>query len=566
MTYKKYIEKNGKIYGPYSYHSQRVNGKVVSEYFGKKESFSAGNYKKPALFIFGIFVIAVLIYFGFGIFNQSFSGKAILDLDTTYYENQSLNGVLRLSLKEGELLPADSKIVVKSASGKSYEFQLSELSDESTIEGDYYIEGNSLSGSGAGYGVSGKKLIYAPVSFTLEISSESKSEEKEAKEEVKNETGVAVDEGVSVENVSESEANGTESQNPEAVESAGTNESAGTGEETQVSESAESEVAQGTEAVEEPTENAVEEESSSKEEKAEEKIEKKEEITPETASTETAEETSQEAPVTGGVVTRIFGKVFNLFQGLVSTGKVSMEIKKEVSGEVSGEAPFVYSLEKGQSSSIKTGSVKTKEGEELSDDTIKLTLENEEAIVTTDYSVGEEEGFGEKYLGDIGKRISIDVSKLNVIAEKGELKVSLVYGDNELVSLTTALEVEGAINATTQTNVTEQNISTNMTFNLTGFEAGKLTEEEKAVLLSKFGNESVKITKAEIINGRMVLKYEIGEYWAEFSYEYINSMEEEINKEMENDKVKWLKDLARTLSKEETAVKKVEGLIGDYPI
>ena len=34
MAYKKYIKRNGKLYGPYLYHSRRVNGKVISEYQG----------------------------------------------------------------------------------------------------------------------------------------------------------------------------------------------------------------------------------------------------------------------------------------------------------------------------------------------------------------------------------------------------------------------------------------------------------------------------------------------------------------------------------------------------
>ena len=34
MVYKKYIKRNGKLYGPYIYHSRRVNGKVISEYQG----------------------------------------------------------------------------------------------------------------------------------------------------------------------------------------------------------------------------------------------------------------------------------------------------------------------------------------------------------------------------------------------------------------------------------------------------------------------------------------------------------------------------------------------------
>ncbi len=35
MAYKKYIKRGGKVYGPYVYHSRKVNGKVISEYLGK---------------------------------------------------------------------------------------------------------------------------------------------------------------------------------------------------------------------------------------------------------------------------------------------------------------------------------------------------------------------------------------------------------------------------------------------------------------------------------------------------------------------------------------------------
>ena len=37
MAYKKYIQRNGKLYGPYLYESKRVDGKVVSEYHGSEE-------------------------------------------------------------------------------------------------------------------------------------------------------------------------------------------------------------------------------------------------------------------------------------------------------------------------------------------------------------------------------------------------------------------------------------------------------------------------------------------------------------------------------------------------
>ncbi|MEK6760414.1 MAG: hypothetical protein AABX93_00665, partial [Nanoarchaeota archaeon] len=44
MSYKKYIRRNGKVFGPYVYHSRKVDGKVITEYQGK--------FKKKKNFIF----------------------------------------------------------------------------------------------------------------------------------------------------------------------------------------------------------------------------------------------------------------------------------------------------------------------------------------------------------------------------------------------------------------------------------------------------------------------------------------------------------------------------------
>ncbi len=41
------------------------------------------------------------------------------------------------------------------------------------------------------------------------------------------------------------------------------------------------------------------------------------------------------------------------------------------------------------------------------------------------------------------KEISIDLSSLDIPSESGELKVSLVYEDEEILSVSTNLEIEG---------------------------------------------------------------------------------------------------------------------------
>jgi hypothetical protein len=68
--YKKYIEKDGKVYGPYVYKSKRVNGKIVSEYCGQ-----GVNKKKIFIFAAGILVLFFLVFMLF--FSRNFTGNAI---------------------------------------------------------------------------------------------------------------------------------------------------------------------------------------------------------------------------------------------------------------------------------------------------------------------------------------------------------------------------------------------------------------------------------------------------------------------------------------------------------
>ena len=58
MAYKKYIKRDGKLYGPYIYHSRKVNGKVISEYLGKGKEKNKNKRKK----ILSVLIIALIIF------------------------------------------------------------------------------------------------------------------------------------------------------------------------------------------------------------------------------------------------------------------------------------------------------------------------------------------------------------------------------------------------------------------------------------------------------------------------------------------------------------------------
>lgn len=77
MAYKKYIKRNGKLYGPYIYHSRRVNGKVMSEYRGVTKRI---DYKK---FIFIFFGVVFILGVGYGMISNKIelTGNVAVDLD-----------------------------------------------------------------------------------------------------------------------------------------------------------------------------------------------------------------------------------------------------------------------------------------------------------------------------------------------------------------------------------------------------------------------------------------------------------------------------------------------------
>jgi hypothetical protein len=159
MAYKKYIKRNGKVYGPYTYHSKRVNGKVVTEYHGSK---AENKVDKRIYWISGIaFVVLVAIVLSFTV---RFTGESIVDFD-------EMENTLTLNLNSGELVPMDSDIVISSGEN-IYNYKLHDLVAESPETGDFFLQGSDLTGVGDGYGLVGSFVDFPEVFFELQISFE----------------------------------------------------------------------------------------------------------------------------------------------------------------------------------------------------------------------------------------------------------------------------------------------------------------------------------------------------------------------------------------------------------
>ncbi len=311
MAHKRYVVKNGKVYGPYLYESYRdKEGNVKKRYFGKHVEQK----KKQPIFIGFIIVSALLLFLLF--FNLPFTGKATVSLDDVYGDGQILRGNMVFVLQQSELIPSSTQVIISHA-GNDYSYFLQELIQEEETQGYFFVDTTTLNGSGSGFGLPDTPR-FPLVSFILGIY-----------EEV-NET------------ISPSEQNET------------------------------------------PEEN----------------------------------ESGQRG---------ISGNIISDFIGLL-TGKTSLELVEEVEGEVKANGSFVYDLQENQTAEITS-----------SEQEIELSIEGNQAIVTTDY------------LGEESRDIEIPLDDLNISAEEGELSVVFVYDGIELFSDTTQIEVVEQPNEGTRT-------------------------------------------------------------------------------------------------------------------
>ena len=291
MVYKKTIIRNGKSYGPYFYENKRVGEKVVTKYIGKtKIDKGQKNY-----FLSYVLLILFLSAIAFIIFSNFYpTGKVALSIDNNYEKGEVIKGNLKLTLRQGELLPKDSKVIV-SLSGQNKEVLLSDLIDSETVRGNFFVESINLNGGGEGYGIVGKEKVYPEVEFELSISNELGN-----KEEQQNQT--------KQEPVQKTE------QNPELDKSQNTEEKSS------------SETGSTGSAL--PEENAANGKASS-----------------------STSQNNDESGNTGSA------SVENSEASQI-TGAVIEEKEFRVSGKASTEKDFLYNLEEGQSVSIAAGSVK----------------------------------------------------------------------------------------------------------------------------------------------------------------------------------------------------------------
>ncbi|MDP3986728.1 MAG: hypothetical protein Q8P81_00710 [Nanoarchaeota archaeon] len=505
MAYKKYIKRGEKTYGPYIYHSRRADGKVISEYHGTKKT----SHKKIFLTIIGVLVLAAIIYATINL-GRNITGKSIIDIDADYSEG-IISG--KLTLSPPEEIPESAKLIFEN-------------------NGQIISEQNL------------KKFLYPDVYFNLLISTDPLKDSPQetnnpgdTEEPIDSVVPIPEDNSTTQEEInSTNEENTLDSENEQdnSPNNETTSEKPLT-EETPPQEKDSQKTENSDQNKEEKTKESAPEESNIKEETPEDKS-NKEDKNQDSANEksekgqdniEDSNEESSTTPLTGSVIS----EGIKIIEGKISKGEI-----------------FTYKLKNKETfKGIDQGSVRT-EIEKIEDSSIQTSLESGEIIVATDYSTNQ---------------VIIDLSEFNLTLEPGIMKVSIVdETGSELASATINTSSMETINSLQEElNLSEVNETELQYINL----LTELTDEEKQILISEFGNNAIKTERAIEKNGFIIVTYALGNYNVEFSYS--SKMKNETLEDFaERDRAKWLKDVARNLLKKNIPGKKIETFNESYPI
>ena len=442
MSYKRVVSKKGKNYGPYIYESYRdSHGVVRKRYLGRVEKSNTKNFIFIAL---AIVVLASLFFISYTTFFNSgkTTGFASLDIKESYSAGEFLSGILELNLKQGELVPADSKIIIEQ-NGNLFEFNFSDFAD-SNSEGSFFVENANISGQGEGYGFEGSRLIYPYVYFTLllsddEVINSPGSGNDSSSSEVENPAEDNIT--LPVENISvETPAENTSVENPveeNPIETPTENPI-----ETPIETPADT-----TDSTEAPAETSSSESSSTSDTTSSESSSESSSSSSESSSSESSSDSSSSSETSSSESSSDSSSVL--------TGNVILASDNLINGVVSKNQSFEYNTDKYASLDDVYSDY-----ESLSPNVLNLKNENGKIIVTTDYSY-EEKGYGSEFLGGDGIKIKIDLNKLNILAQNGTITISLVYNNLSLAeaskNLVVGSEEEKELNKTIIANETLAN-------------------------------------------------------------------------------------------------------------
>lgn len=122
---------------------------------------------RKKIIVFSVIFLLAMTFLWVGYFSFKLTGQSIISVDT-FVDESGVSGDITITLKKGELLPENSKVLIQNENN-SFNLTLSDLINEDTYSGVYFIEGSDLTGEGGGYGEPGEKIINPLINFELAL-------------------------------------------------------------------------------------------------------------------------------------------------------------------------------------------------------------------------------------------------------------------------------------------------------------------------------------------------------------------------------------------------------------
>ena len=461
MVYKRYIIKNGKRHGPYYYESYREGDKIRKRYLGDHLPAvvsSTPSVEQPSRFssrtIVLILLFVMLTLAGLWYIPFLSTGNVVLNINASYAEGEPIAGTFNVGLVPGEFVPQNA--LVRAELGEHIlERPLSDLIDEEPIPGNFFVKDGSLSGNGEGYGVPGTITTYPELTFAVRVTRDAheKKEDLKEKSEEEQEKKEKNDSFSEDAHTSESESSSDE---PESAQETSAPESNPSSDASSTSETASE---SDTNVKKEKDESNQKDEGESKvpETKEEKDAGKSEEHTSEEpAKGEKTSDVSESAPAEEAASSENSAPSAPAVEAQETpteisvplTGAVISSDERVILGNVSKGTEFRIFLDKKERAAIVPGSVLWN-GDSVAESSVDLTKEGQEVIVSTVYEA-RESGFGKDYLNDskVIKTLIIDLVKLGLNASSGTLKISLMFGNETLVSAEQMIEIVSRENVT----------------------------------------------------------------------------------------------------------------------
>ena len=168
--------------------------------------------------------------------------------------------------------------------------------------------------------------------------------------------------------------------------------------------------------------------------------------------------------------------------------------------------------------------------------------------------------------------MTLNLEDFNLSVEEGDLIVKVIYEDDEIFSLNTVIKEGEKISdelieiplEEEKEPILNEEVEIKQEEPILIRDIGKsLTSKEREAILNKFGESSIQVINSEKFKDRIIINYALGEYYIEYSYDS-DLDKNTLDSLMEEDRIKFLKDIAKSLVQEENLAEPINDFKDNY--